>query len=51
MNAAQHETEQYRRDRKIERAQDDAVRHRKRGQQHADAEYQPGFIRVPESAD
>jgi hypothetical protein len=50
-HAAHHQPDQHRRHRQVERAEDLAVRGGERDQQQADAEHQPGLVRVPERPD
>ena len=48
---AQHQADQHRGDRKVQRAQHHTMRGGEGGEEQADAEHQPGFVRVPERAD
>jgi hypothetical protein len=50
-DAAQHQAHQHGGHRQVERAEDLAMRDRERHQQQADAEHQPGLVRIPERAD
>ena len=50
-HAAQDQPDQHEGHRQVEAAQDHAVRFGERDQQDADAEHQPGFVRVPERPD
>ncbi len=50
-DAAQHEAEQHRDQRRIERGQDDRIGQREGGHQAPAAQHQPGLVAVPDRRD